>query len=67
MKSPTDSPNIVEAMRRFIALDRVVLAMSGEGEKAGTALHTCMKLKHARKAMMLVESGADVFANNEAS
>ena len=67
MKSPTDSPNIVEVMRRFIALDRAVLTMAGDGEKTGTALHTCMKLKHARKAMMLVESGADVFVNDEAS
>ena len=54
-------------MRRFIALDRVVLTMAGDGEKTGTALHTSMKLKHARKAMMLVEYGADVFANDEAS
>ena len=66
MKSPTDSPNIVEVMRRFITLDRAALSMSGEGEKTGSALHTCMKLKHARKAIMLVESGADVFANDEA-
>ena len=67
MKSPTDSLNIVEVMRRFIALDRVVLTIPGDGEKTGTALHNCMKLKHARKAMMLVESGADIFANDEAS
>ena len=67
MRSPIDSPSVVEVMRRFIALDRAVLSMSGKGEKTGTALHTCMKLKHARKAMMLVESGSDVFANDEAS